>query len=214
MNISFYFDPLCPWCWVTAAWIRQIQESKSLNVEWKPISLKLKNGDMGEPWDIKAENSLKILRVVEHLREKGKDDRVGGFYKHIGTAIHRDGLLNEESPDVKQAIADAASSVGIDPDCAIKHLEDEDLTQRVQKSTDEAIALAGDDIGTPIIAFKDSTGKDAALFGPVISELPASLDEAEKLWDAYVTFATKPYFWELKRTRTVQPDTRNTFKEN
>jgi hypothetical protein len=114
-------------------------------------------------------------------------------------------LLGEERPDIKQAIADAASSVGIDPDCAIKHLEDEDLTQRVQESTDEAIALAGNDIGTPIIAFKDSAGKDAALFGPVISELPASLDEAEKLWDAYVTFATTPYFWELKRTRTVQP---------
>jgi len=210
MDITFYFDPLCPWCWITDTWVRSVAEDRSLNITHIPISLKLKNGDMPEPWSTRANNSLKMLRVIEYMRMNGAEDKVSAVYKHLGTAIHRDGLLAEDNPDIKAAIVNALKDSDLDTAWA-DEMDNDGLTAAVQASTDAAIALAGDDVGTPIIAFKDANGKDAALFGPVISQLPPTHEEALELWDAYVTFATKPYFWELKRTRTEGPNVESTF---
>jgi hypothetical protein len=210
MDITFYFDPLCPWCWMTDTWVRSVAEDRNLNITHVPISLKLKNGDMPEPWSTRASNSLRMLRVVEHMRANGAGGKVGAVYKHLGTAVHKDELLSEDNPDIKAAIVLALEASELDTEWA-DQMDNDDLTAAVQKSTDAAIALSGEDVGTPIIAFKDKDGKDAALFGPVISQLPPTHEEALELWDAYVVFATKPYFWELKRTRTEGPNVESTF---
>jgi 2-hydroxychromene-2-carboxylate isomerase len=210
VQIEFYFDPLCPWAWMTANWIKSIEKDRNLDINWKSISLKQKNGEMPEPWATKANNTLKMLRLVEAVKRDGDEDKVQPFYFSIGKAIHKDGLLKEDNPDIRGKTIEALNLAGLDQKYA-EYLEDESLDAAVQKSTDEAIELAGEDVGTPIISLLDNTGKKIALFGPVISELPKERQDVLELWDAYVVFATKPYFWELKRTRTVEPNTDSTF---
>ena len=210
MDITLYFDPLCPWCWMTDTWVRSIAEERDLNITHKPISLRLKNGEMPEPYTTRSNHTLSMLRVIEYMRANGADSKVSDVYKHLGTAIHKDKLLEQDNPDVKAAIVAALEESGLNTDWA-DHMDSDVLTDAVQTSTNEAISLSGEDVGTPIIAFKDANGDDAALFGPVISQLPPTRNEALDLWDAYVTFATKPYFWELKRSRSEGPNVDSTF---
>lgn len=210
MNITLYFDPLCPWCWITNAWVTSVAKDRSLTITHKPISLKLKNGEMPEPWSTRADNSLRMLRVAAYIQSKGRQEAVAEFYKQLGAAIHKEGLLMQDNPDIEAAVTLALTAAELDTSW-LAALDNDELTPMVQKSTNEAIALAGENVGTPIISIRDDTENEVALFGPVISKLPSTHQEALELWDAYVTFATKPYFWELKRTRHEEADTGSTF---
>lgn len=101
-------------------------------------------------------------------------------------------------------LADVLDAIGVTSDHGSAYdnpLFDEEIRERMNKG----IALAGEDIGTPIIAFDDHDGQRVGIFGPVITRVPKG-EESVKLWDSVVTLTTTPGFWELKRTRTEKPE--------
>ncbi len=175
-----------------------MQPERDLKITWQPISLLFKNEPEGNhPRFDWYERSHKLLRVMESIRQSEGDELVQVYYWELGRRIHHDrNFMDFELEDVLDSIA-----VGQDHASAYENpLFDEEI----RNSMDSGIKLAGEDIGTPIIAFDDDAGERVGIFGPVITEVPDT-EQSVKLWDSVVTLTTTPGFWELKRTRTEKP---------
>lgn len=194
MQIEFYFDPLCPWCWITSRWITEVGEHRDLELTWRSFSLALKNdSDGSKNYRPTEEWGLRGLRVIEAVRRALGEEVVARVYAEMGARKHNDGI---GFPDH----ANVLSTLGIDPAYAAAG-EDDSWDAVIQASMDAALELAGDDVGVPTIVYEGRT----AFFGPVISPAPTG-DAALRLWDALATLATTTDgFFELKRTREVGP---------
>lgn len=196
--VRFWVDPLCPFCWATAQWVRSIATERDLQISWQPISLMVKNDTQpGSPWYSVSEWSYGLLRVLERVRAAEGEAAVDALYLEYGRRIHHDG---EHLWDVALALKSA--------DLAEEYaaaFDDESLDTELLRRHHEALALVGNDVGTPIIGIPGRDGHEVAIFGPVISAVPDH-DDALALWDATVTLATMPEFFELKRTRNGAPD--------
>lgn len=196
--VRFWVDPICPWCWTTSQWIRRIANEKDLEITWEPISLLVKN-------EVQSDNSSYervawthgLLRVMESVRAAGHEARLGDLYTEYGRRIHHDGERNWDP-------ALALKSVGLDESHA-SAADDEACDIALLQRMNEGLALVGDDVGTPIIAFRRPDGQEMAMFGPVITKAP-NHDDGLAMWDAFVTLTSLDEFWELKRTRTISPE--------
>ncbi|MEZ5382385.1 MAG: DsbA family protein [Microthrixaceae bacterium] len=197
MKVDFWFDPACPWCWLTSRWMLRVAPERDLDVTWHPISLFFKNDyEPGHRLYDATLRSRHLLRVVEAVREAGHADAIEGLYTRLGTHIHHDEQLDFE-------VADDLEALGLDRALA-DALEEERFDEAVRASMEAGLALTGQNVGTPIISFDNTDGERVALFGPVISRVPPD-EQAVAAWDAFVTLARTPGFWETKRDRTEDP---------
>lgn len=196
-TVRFWVDPICPWCWVTARWAMTIAPERDLQLQWEPISLFFKNDPAPDSRFYEPVRwSLGLLRVMEAVRAAEGDGPLGELYTEYGRRIHHDQSRLWDP-------AEALAVVGLDAGLA-KAAEDESWDEPVRARMDEGLALVGNDVGTPIIAFEHE-GRTVGCFGPVVTRVPAGAD-GTRLWDAFVTLTTMDDFWELKRTRTTSPD--------
>jgi hypothetical protein len=184
---------------VTARWVvDEVAPNRDLNITWQPISLLFKNeppedSDYHDP----VAFTHKLLRVMESVRETDGDGAVFPLYWEYGRRIHHD--RNREFTAVE-----ALESAGMDTSHAAA-FDDDSWDTQIRTRMDVGIELAGSDIGTPIIGFDNDDGEKVALFGPIITRVPAS-EQSLRLWDGFIAVATVPGFWELKRTRTERPE--------
>ena len=197
-QVRFWLDPICPWCWVTSQWIRRVAAERDLEITWEPISLLVKNETTPEsPFYDRVVWTYGLLRVLESVRATEGDAKVGELYVEFGRRIHHEG----------ESLWDAAvalESIGLDAKHAAA-ATDEQWDPELRRRMAEGLALVGNDVGTPIIAFTTTDGREVATFGPVITKVP-SPEHSLQLWDAFVTLTELEEFWELKRTRTTGPD--------
>jgi predicted DsbA family dithiol-disulfide isomerase len=199
MNVEFWVDPVCPFCWATARWIvDEVEPNRDIDITWRPISLKFKNDPPEDsPFYEPVTFTHNLLRVMESARASDGDDAFFKLYWEAGTRIHHDG---DRSFDP----AELLESVGLDTKHAAA-FDDESWDEAIRSGMDEGLALVGDDVGTPIIAITNSDGVKAGYFGPVITKVP-STDKSVAMWDALVAMMDVDSFFELKRTRTESPD--------
>ncbi len=186
---------------MTARWVvDEVQPHRDVNITWQPISLLNKN-EPAEDSDYYAPVAYThgLLRVMESIRQAEGDAKVKDAYWEFATRIHHDGD-RQDSFDLPAALAAA----GFDASHA-DALKDESFDAEIAARMQVGLGLAGDDIGTPIIALDDDNGDRVALFGPVITRVPTT-EQSLKLWDAFMAAAQTPGFWELKRTRTESPE--------
>ncbi len=184
---------------MTARWVVDaVAPERDLEINWKPISLFFKN-DPAEDNEYYAPTfrTHRLLRVFMSVRAKDGNDAAFQFYRELGSRIHHDQAHEFTA-------AEALESAGLDVTHAAA-FDDDSWDEAIRTEMDEGLALAGQDIGTPIIAFEDNAGKRVALFGPVITRVPEPKDALD-LWDGFMMVARVPGFWELKRTRTEAPD--------
>jgi hypothetical protein len=199
MDVEYWVDPICPWCWVTARWMAGfVVPERDVKVTWQPISLLVKNEpDEASEYYERSYQTHRYLRVMESVRAAEGDDAVFPLYWEYGRRIHHD-------QDRTFPAADALAAAGLDTAHAAA-FDDERWDTEIKDRMAVALDLAGNDVGTPIIAFDDDDGERVALFGPVITRVPER-EQALRLWDSFVGMATVPGFWEVKRTRTQRPD--------
>jgi hypothetical protein len=197
MHVQFWFDPACPFCWMTSRWLVRVAAHRDISIEWLPISLLVKNGTReGEPFFAEVSASHGMLRVVEAVREAGQADRIGYLYTELGRQLHVLG----ESVDLPNAL----EGLGLDRSLA-RAADTERFDAAIRTAMDDGLSLVGDAVGTPIIAVErpDGSGR-IGLFGPVITELP-DVEGSLRLWDGFLAMVSTDGFFELKRTRTVAP---------
>ena len=199
MELDFWVDPICPWCWVTARWmVDEVVPERDLDITWQPISLFKKNQpDPDSQYYEASWFTHRLLRVMESVRQAEGDGAVQPLYWELGRRIHHD-------QDRDFGPVAALEAVGL-PTSHGEAFDDESWDAEIEKRMEVGIELAGNDIGTPIIGFDNDDGQTVALFGPVITRVPTR-EQSLRLWDSYVAIATVPGFWELKRTRTERPD--------
>jgi 2-hydroxychromene-2-carboxylate isomerase len=211
-GLNFYFDPVCPFAWMTSKWVRLVAEQRDYSVDWRFISLRLINADVDYdthfPPEYEAGHTagLKLLRVAAKVREVHGREAVGPLYAAMGELVFESSRASggwaagagRASHDV---VAPLLTDLGLDAGLT-DALEDASLDALLRAETDEALALTGKDVGTPIIHVRPPHG--TAFFGPVISRLP-SPDDAVRLWDHVVGLAEFPGFAELKRSLREQP---------
>jgi len=201
MHVQFWFDPGCPFCWMTSRWLVRVAAHRELDIEWLPISLLLKNGTReGEPFFAEVSASLGMLRVVEAIREAGHADRIGDLYTELGRQLHVTG----DAVDLRSTL----EGLGLDAGLA-RAADDERFDAPIRMAMDDGLALVGDAVGTSIIAVERAVeradgGGRIGLFGPVITELP-DVAASLRLWDGFLAMVATDGFFELKRTRTVAP---------
>ncbi|MGW4948528.1 mycothiol-dependent nitroreductase Rv2466c family protein [Actinoplanes sp. NPDC004185] len=209
-DVNFYFDPICPFAWMTSKWIRIVQAQRDYTVDWRFISLRHVNAhvdyDSHFPPEYEAQHiaGLRLLRVASAVREKRGRDAVGPLYAAFGARIFETGLDEGRAPGwqgTPELAAAALAEAGL-PVSLAEFLDDASRDPEIQAESDEALSLTGKDVGTPIVHFEPPGG--VAFFGPVISRLPDE-DQAAELWDHVVGLARFPGFAELKRSLREQP---------
>ncbi|HEV3186586.1 MAG TPA: DsbA family protein [Acidimicrobiales bacterium] len=210
-DINFYFDPVCPFAWMTSKWVRLVMAQRDYTVDWRFISLRMINSaiDYDSHFPPSYENGhtagLRLLRVAAKVRAEYGRDAVGPLYEAIGAEVF-DTLPNPSIEHGSRAFLEPIlAHIGL-PAALANALDDASLDSELSDETDEALSLTGRDVGTPIIQFQPPKG--VAFFGPVISRLP---DEAEalQLWDNVLGLASFPGFAELKRSLRERPQLRS-----
>jgi 2-hydroxychromene-2-carboxylate isomerase len=192
---EFWFDPVCPWAWMTSRWILEVEKVRDISVRWNLFSLAYLNRDKELPEDYKARliRSWHATRVIAAAQNAKGANITLPLYTAISSRIHL------KKMDVGIALfEEALAEVGLDTALA-QAMNDESFNSAIIESHERGIALVGNDVGTPIISVSG-----AAFFGPVISPAPKG-EEAGKLWDGVVGVAGYPGFFEIKRSRTVGP---------
>ena len=213
-DVELFFDPVCPFCWQTSKWLRQVQRLKGLDVGYRFISLRFLNEEIGyeergETYAQAHRQGTRLLRVAAAVRDAHGHEAVGRLYEAMGEAMWESNVPGmEEFEDILAHHAAGADiggilrKLGLDEGFAAA-ADDEGYDGILRAETTEALRRAGDDVGTPILSFSPPDGP--AFFGPVISDLPSDEDAIE-LYDAIVKVATWPGFAELKRSLRTLPD--------
>ncbi len=194
-SAEFWFDPVCPWAWMTSRWILEVEKVRDISVQWNLFSLAHLNRDKELPEEYKSRliRSWQSTRVIAAAQKENGSSITLPLYTAISSRIHL------KKMDVGVVLfEDALTEVGLNPVLA-QAMSDESLNAAIIESHERGIALVGNDVGTPIISVGGT-----AFFGPVISPAPKG-EEAGKLWDGVVGVASYPGFFEIKRSRTVGP---------
>ena len=209
-DISFWFDPVCPFAWITSQWIRKVAAQRDYTVDWRFISLRLINADVDYDMHFPAgyedshASGLRLLRVAARARAEHGPSAVGPLYEAFSSEIFDSARAAQLSPQARGSREFAApllAQAGLPAELA-DALDDPSWDAELQAETDHALSLTGRDVGTPIIQFRPPDG--IAFFGPVISRLPGD-EDALRLWDHVVGLAAFPGFAELKRSLRERP---------
>ena len=208
-DLHFYFDPVCPFAWMTSKWVRLVAEQRHYSVDWRFIALRFVNENVDYDAQFPPEykdlhiSGMKLLRVAAAVRSAHGRSAVADYYAALGTALW-DSERRWANPGRPELVELVLKEVGLPPGLA-EALDDDGFDTVLREETAEALTLTGKDVGTPILHFQPPAG--VAFFGPVISRLP-SPEEALELWGHVIGLARFGGFSELKRSLRELPQLR------
>ncbi|MFE1929817.1 DsbA family protein [Streptomyces sp. NPDC059474] len=199
---DFWFDPLCPWAWMTSRWMLEVEKVRPVEVRWHVMSLAVLNepklDELPEEYRELLKTAWGPVRVCIAAEQKHGSEVLGRLYTALGTRFHNQGLEKN-----RETIVAALEEAGLPADLA-DYADSDAYDTELRASHKEGIDLVGQDVGTPVIAVPGSDGEQVAFFGPVVTPAPKG-EDAAKLWDGTLMVASIPGFYEIKRTRTVGP---------
>jgi 2-hydroxychromene-2-carboxylate isomerase len=195
-HADFWFDPRCPFAWITSRWILEVEKVRDIEVRWHVMSLAYLNQDKDISDDYRAmlQSAWGPVRVLIAAEQKYGNEVLFPLYNAMGTKIH----IDKREVD-RSFIEDSLKEANLPLELA-DAMDDSSLDEAVAKSHHEGMDAVGDDVGTPTIHVND-----VAFFGPVITKAPRG-EEAGKLWDGVLAVSSYPLFFELKRSRSAELD--------
>ncbi|MFG3338902.1 disulfide bond formation protein DsbA [Glycomyces sp. NPDC048151] len=202
-TVDFWFDPACPWAWMTSRWIIEAAKLRPINVRWNVMSLYVLNepkmDELPEFYQQMLPKTRAAVRVATAVAQQYDNETLGRFYTALGNRIHLGG-----EKDAEVYIPSALEAAGLPVELA-DAAKTEEWDAALNASHQRGIGLVGTDVGTPVVAVENDEGVQVGLFGPVVTPAPQG-EAAAKLWDGVYAVATTPGFYELKRSRTDGPN--------
>jgi protein-disulfide isomerase-like protein with CxxC motif len=197
-NVDFWFDPLCPFAWITSRTMLEVEKVREVQTTWRIMSLAELNGgkdDISEGYREFLKHAWGPVRVCQAVEQEYGQEKLAALYTALGTKKHTEG---REKMD-RALVVEALEEIGV-PAALADAMDDASYDDAIKKSHHLGMDQVGEDVGTPTIAIDGH-----AFFGPVLSKI-ARGEEAGKIWDAAVALSAVPYFFELKRTRNRDLD--------
>ncbi|MGD0067131.1 MAG: DsbA family protein [Streptosporangiaceae bacterium] len=194
--VDFWFDPICPWAWITSRWILEVERVRPVRVAWHVMSLAALNegkDDMPEQYKEAMRSAWGPVRVLIAAEQAHGPEALGPLYTALGTRFH-----HEKAPRDAETISAALAEAGLPADL-VAAMDSTDYDAAVRASHAEGINRVGYDVGTPVISVNGMS-----VFGPVVSPIPRG-EAAAQLWDGVLLIAGVDGFFELKRSRTRDP---------
>jgi protein-disulfide isomerase-like protein with CxxC motif len=212
-KVSMWFDPVCPWAWITSRWLLEVEKVRPVDVRFRVMSLSVLNEgrDLPDEYRKALDNAWGPVRICIATEQQYGPQAVRDLYTALGKRIH----LGGEQPG-PALYADALTEAGIDPALAAA-AESTEYDEALRASHEEGMRPVGTDVGTPVIHAPGpvigpegslSAGDEqrtVAFFGPVVTPAPKG-EAAGRLWDGILLVAGTPGFYELKRSREKGPD--------
>jgi protein-disulfide isomerase-like protein with CxxC motif len=196
-NVDFWFDPLCPFAWITSRTVLEVEQVRDIETTWHIMSLAYLNEDkeISDEYRAVLKDAWQPVRVCMAVEQQHGQEKLAELYTALGTRKHNEGAEKLDRSVIEQALSD----VGLPTDLA-DAMDDSSFDEDIKKSHHEGMDQVGYEVGTPTIAIDGH-----AFFGPVLTKIPRG-EEAGRLWDGAVALAAFPYFAELKRTRQMELD--------
>ncbi|MCX5582755.1 mycothiol-dependent nitroreductase Rv2466c family protein [Streptomyces erythrochromogenes] len=195
-TVDFWFDPVCPYTWITSRWLVEVTKVRPVTVHWRVMSLSVLNEHRDDNPEGEWEDYMWApVRVCAAVEERFGQQALGDLFTAMGNRFH----LQGDWGNLAGALADAGL-----PEEIAEVAGSTEYDGAVRSSHAQAVALAGGDIGTPVVSVVRPGGERVGFFGPVVSPAPTG-ETAGRLWDGLLLMAGVPGFYEVKRTRTEEP---------
>src|SRR5712692_350929 len=191
-RVDFWFDPICPWAWITSRWILEVEKVRPVTVVWHVMSLSVLNegkDDLPERYRESMRSAWGPVRVLMAAEQAHGPEVLLPLYTALGTRFH-----HEKAPRDRETISAALAEVGLPADLA-DAMDSTECDEAVRASHADGIDRVGYDVGTPVISVNGTS-----VFGPVVSPIPRG-EAAARLWDGVLLIAGTDGFFELKRSR-------------
>ena len=195
-RVDFWFDPICPWAWITSRWMLEVQKVRPVTTDWHVMSLAVLNEDkegLSERYREGMRSAWGPVRVLIAAEQAHGPEVLLPLYTALGTRFH-----HEKAPRDRETITAALAEAG-QPATLADAMDSTDFDAAVRASHAEGIERVGQNVGTPIVSVQKMS-----VFGPVVSPIPRG-EAAGQLWDGVLLIAGVDGFFELKRSRTREP---------
>jgi len=196
-QVDFWFDPICPWAWITSRWLIEVTGLRPVRPHWHVMSLSVLNEDkpdLPERYRELLSSGWGPVRVCIAAQQKFGADVLEPLYTALGTRFHI-----QQQPRDRSTVEAALTEAGLPSDLA-DAMESTEYDQALRASHHDGMDRVGYEVGTPVISVDG-----VSFFGPVVTPMPRG-EAAARLWDGVLLVAGTDGFFELKRSRTRDPD--------
>lgn len=167
-RIDFWFDPFCPWAWITSRWLTEVQEHRDVTIDFHFAALAILDEDDPPVFLENPEISAKVwtaLRAVAATEHSHGPADLARVYAALGSRIHggdNRSIMDILNKDIRQFVVDSLAEAGLPAELS-EVTDSPQLDAAMRASIDRGLRAPGAIAGVPTLHIDG-----VPFFGPVL----------------------------------------------